>query len=127
MRVPQPNSRKVKLLSLCGLTLSLAVVLWGAGYKMEQYPQQGCAFRMMAPAKLLTERERPASARNSRVVLDSARQRHPLAAWVECLRRAVLQTWAPETGMAGYRHRGPVVVPELNYFSFRPPPPRFNS
>jgi hypothetical protein len=126
MRVPQPNSRKVKLLSLCGLTLSLAVVLWGAGYKMEQYPQQGCAFRMMAPAKLLTEKERPVSARNSRVVLDSARHLRPLPAWIACPRCTVLPTSAPERAMPGFPLRG-FVDPEITYFSFRPPPPRFNS
>ena len=52
--------RKCDAAHLVGLAMGLAVALWGAGYKMEQYPLQGHAFRVMAPAKLLTEKERPA-------------------------------------------------------------------
>jgi hypothetical protein len=109
--------------------LSLGVVLWGAGYKMEQYPQQGCAFRMMAPAKLLTEEERPVSARNLPVARGSAGQLPPLRilpAWSACPLCLALETKAPETVGPAFR-RSRLVFPELNYFCFRPPPAPFTS
>lgn len=47
------------MFALCALALSVAVAVWGEAYKIEQFPFMGLAFRVMPPAKLLTEKERP--------------------------------------------------------------------
>jgi hypothetical protein len=47
------------LLVVYAVALSVAVVLWATSYKLEQYPEQGHAWKIMPPAKLLTEKERP--------------------------------------------------------------------
>jgi hypothetical protein len=129
MPLPQPNCRRVTPLTLCGLALGLLVVLWGAGYKMAQYPQGGCAFRVMVPAKLLTEKERPERATDSRVILTSkAGLRGPLrhlSAGITCVCRSALRAEPCET-FVPFAHRRKIVRAELTYFSFRPPP-RFTS
>ena len=110
--------------------MCLAVALWGTSYKIEQYPQQGRAFRVMAPAKLLTERERPRRLGGLHRVLTSlvAQWPHPwhLPAGFACDHQSALQ--AHPSGVLVLSGRRPrIVLPELTFFSFRPPPPRFTS
>lgn len=126
MRLPQQNHRRVSLLALGGLALSLSVVLWGESYKMALYPENGQAFRMMTPAKLLTERERPRQAGGLRSIHTRAVGRRPLPKHlpprIECVRRS-----APQIAQAGSpvtaARRARIIHPQLTYFSFRPPPP----
>jgi hypothetical protein len=132
MHLPQRNCRRVTPLTLGGIALGLAVAIWGAGYKMAQYPQQGCAFRVMAPAKLLTETERPARAGGPRILLAAAERQLPplrhLPASIACSHRSALQAGQPGALDPGApRNRNKTLLPELTYFSFRPPPLRFTS
>ncbi len=130
MRLSQQSCRRVTPLTWYGLALGLAVAMWGAGYKMEQYPLRGCAFRVMAPAKLLTENERPKRVGGQQIVLISAKAkwqplRH-LPASFACgyhspLRDRSLEALVPPT------RRRKIVLSEFTFFSFRPPPPRFTS
>ncbi len=119
--------RRITLLTLYSLALSVAVVLWGAKYKMEQYPEQGRAFRVMPPAKLLTEKERPVGKRSMGVVLALAPQKRSSGA---------SPAWAaPALSCLGPSAFGEVQLaavaciafgtPAFTYFSSRPPPARF--
>ncbi len=125
MRLSQRSRPGVSLPTLCGLALGLAVVMWGADYKMTQYSQEGCAFRVMAPAKLLTEKERPMRIRGWRIVLATAAGQRPLLwhlpAWTACVRRPALRVW-PAGALVRAMHCRKIVFPEFTYFSSRPPP-----
>ncbi len=94
MSLPRRSRRPITLLAPCVLALTFAVALWATGYKMEQYPQHGQAFRVMPPAMLLTERERPVRVRGPQSLFDSADGRHPLLlrgpAWFALLYRSRL-------------------------------------
>jgi hypothetical protein len=118
------------MLTLGGLALCLAVVMWGAAYKMAEYPEEGCAFRVMAPAKLLTKNERPVLERNLRSVLAAAAGQRPsvlhLPPWIAYIRPSALQTW-PSRALVPTALLGNADRPELTYFSFRPPPSRSTS
>jgi hypothetical protein len=85
MSLPRRSRQRIPLLTPYALALGVAVVLWGTSYKLEQYPQQGLAFRVMPPAKLLTEKERPVRKQCLDAVLASfLRKRTPaksLPAW----------------------------------------------
>jgi len=126
MILPRRSRRYVTPPVWCGLVLGLAVVLWGVSYKMMQYPEDGLAFRVMSPAKLLTEKERPPEASNTRVVLpvvSEIRHHTQPPAWIaSALRRSLFSRPAgillPAVPIRGFIH------PELSYFSFRPPPSR---
>lgn len=118
------------MLTLSVIALSLAVVLYGGSYKMQQYPEQGLAFRVMPPAKLLTENERPIRARSRRVVEISPVHRLKSAAMPPAWTTA-----DPQVRILGYV-AGPVAPvpefpdvdsPQFVFFSFRPPPPSFPS
>ena len=115
------------MLTLGVLALGLAVVMWGAAYKMALYPEEGCAFRVMAPAKLLTENERPGLERTRRIVLASTAGQRPslldLPTWIACIRPSAPQAW-PSRALVPAALLGNREGPELNYFSFRPPPSR---
>jgi hypothetical protein len=107
-----------------GLALAIAVVAWGTCYKMEQYPSQGLAFRVMSPAKLLTEKERPVRASSSRTVLPSVSQkRRPMnpPAWIAFAGRSPLNARLPGV-LAPAALICNTFRAELTYFSFRPPP-----
>ena len=129
MRFPQLSSRQVSPLTLYGLALGLAIAMWGASYKIEQYPLHGRAFRVMAPAKLLTEKERPQRLGGMRTGLAAAGQRLPLwhlPAWIAGIRHPARQAGPPEALVPAARHCK-IVLPEFTYFSFRPPPQLFTS
>jgi hypothetical protein len=130
MSLPRRSCRRVTPLTWFGLALGLAIVLWGACYKMEQYPQRGCAFRVMSPAKLLTERERPERVRTPRFALasPSAVRQPPLypPAWIAFARRAPLYVRPPALLVPAARFCN-IGNAEFTYFSFRPPPARFTS
>jgi hypothetical protein len=130
MHLPQRNCRRVTPLTLGGIALGLAVAIWGAGYKMAQYPHHGCAFRIMAPAKLLTEKERPGRTDGLWNLLPTAAgQRLPLRhlpALIACSHRSAPQARQPGALASGARQRK-TLLPELTYFSFRPPPRLFTS
>ena len=124
MSLQRRTHRRITLLTLYSFGLSLAVVLWGAGYKMEQYPEQGLAFRVMPPAKLLTERERPARKRSLQAVLarigkkrvsgtSPARDARQSGSGLFPLPRE--EQFAAVACIA-------LASPELTYFSSRPPP-----
>ena len=115
------------MLTLGVLGLGLAVVMWGAAYKMALYPDEGGAFRVMAPAKLLTKNERPELERTRRIVLASAAGQRPtllhLPTWIACIHPSAPQAW-PSRALVPTALLGNREGPELNYFSFRPPPSR---
>ncbi|MFZ0744065.1 MAG: hypothetical protein WAM85_06650 [Terracidiphilus sp.] len=129
MRLSQQSRPRVSLFTLCGLALGIAVAMWGASYKMEQYPLHGHAFRVMAPAKLLTEKERPRHVGGLQIVpTRPGAQRPPLRhlpASFACVYRSVLQACPPGALVPPARRKR--VLPEFIFFSFRPPPPRFTS
>ena len=124
MDLHRRTQRRITLLTLYSLALSLSVALWGAEYKMEQYPQQGLAFRVMPPAKLLTEKERPVRKRSLQAVL--ARIAHNRAAGASSACAAP----APSRRVysASFPGQLPAVPnkaaasPQFTYFSSRPPP-----
>lgn len=129
MRKSQQSYRRVTLLSLYGLALGLAVAMWGASYKMEQYPLHGRAFHVMAPAKLLTEKERPRRVGSLQIVPTcGAGQRPPLRLPASSAR---FYHSAPQARPVGALvppiRRRKIFFPELTFFSFRPPPARFTS
>lgn len=118
------------MLALGALALSLAVVMWGAAYKMALYPQEGCAFRVTEPAKLLTENERPVRERSPRIVHTSAAGQRPsllhLATWIAFIRPSAPQSWLSRA-LVPTALRCNTDSPEFTYFSFRPPPSRSDS
>lgn len=124
MMLPPQRRRYNSTLAWCGLVLSLAVILWGASYKMQQYPQQGLAFRVMSPAKLLTENERPPRRGSLRAVVpaaSTARQTSHTPVWVFTDRASTpvarsRALFVPDASGL------PILRAELSYFSFRPPP-----
>ena len=125
MFLPQRIRVSATPLALCVLAMGLTVALWGAGYKMAQYPQQGYAFRVMAPAKLLTEKERPARLDALRIGLTSGEEerlplRH-LSGWFRSLCCSMQLAHFSKPFVLAVR-RSTTVSPELTYFSFRPPP-----
>lgn len=130
MSLPQQSYRRITPLTLYGLALGLAVGLFGACYKIEQYPQHGRAFRVMAPAKLLTEKERPQRVVAPRITLASAVRQRPLLRHqpvnLACVDLSALQARSVPARVRSTR-RQEIVLPELTFFSFRPPPPRFTS
>ena len=130
MLLSQRSRPTVSLFTSCGLALGLAVAMWGASYKMEQYPLHGRAFRVMAPAKLLTEKERPRRVVGLQVVPTSGSGQRPplrhLPASFACVYHSALQACPPATLVSPTRRRK-IVLPELTFFSFRPPPSRFTS
>ena len=130
MSLPRRSRRSITMLTLGGLALCLAVVMWGAAYKMAEYPEEGCAFRVMAPAKLLTKNERPVVERSLRIVPAAAAGQRPsllhLPPWIACIRPSGLQDW-PSRALVLTALLGNADSPELTYFSFRPPPSRSTS
>jgi hypothetical protein len=101
--------------------------MWGACYKMEQYPLQGRAFRVMAPAKLLTENERSRQAVNRQIVLTSIGEQLQallhLPSSILCVYHFARQALRSRAPVPPTR-RCNIFLPELNFFSFRPPPVR---
>lgn len=113
------------MLALCALALSIAVVAWGAEYKVEQYPLKGLAFRVMSPAKLLTEKERPPRSGVSRANTVEPTTQNPLM--------LLAGFFAPALQYRGIRCRigeclrpGECMQAKNNaawtYFGIRPPP-----
>lgn len=124
MTPPRRTHSRITLLPFCSLLLSL-VVLWGAAYKMKQYPEHGLAFRVMSPAKLLTERERPASARCLQAVLALAAQKY--SALSAACPAPVASLWIQFPAAAGQvspAASAAAGAAELTFFFFRPPPRR---
>ena len=125
MQLPQLRRPRISPLAVCGLALGLAVLMWGAGYKIEQYPQQGFAFRVMAPAKLLTENERPSRDGCTQSAPDFAAGKHqprqPLTASIAVVSVAALQARPMRTPALLARPRR-IDPAELSFFFFRPPP-----
>ncbi|MFZ0396324.1 MAG: hypothetical protein WCF17_21440 [Terracidiphilus sp.] len=118
--------RRITHLTLYSLALSLAVVLWGAEYKMEQYPERGLAFRVMPPAKLLTEKERPVQKGSVKAVLARASQKRGSGAWPAwSARRSRPRFFSPprEQQLAVSACKAGD-SPEFTHFSSRPPPAR---
>ncbi|MGA8088617.1 MAG: hypothetical protein WCA10_15010 [Terracidiphilus sp.] len=129
MRRSQQSCQKLTLLTLYGPALCLAVALFCASYKMEQYPLHGRTFRVMAPAKLLTEKERPGRVGGLQIAPASVGQKPALLhrpASLTCIYPSPLQNHLPGALVPPTRRRK-IVLPELTFFSFRPPPPRFMS
>ncbi|HTX75978.1 MAG TPA: hypothetical protein VMD29_07220 [Terracidiphilus sp.] len=119
----RPHSRTT-LLALYSLALSLAVVLWGAEYKMAQYPEQGRAYRVMSPAKLLTERERPVRQRSAQALVAPGSPKLGLgipAAWTALGpgRRAPIATCEEQLATVDCAAEN---AAGFTYFFFRPPP-----
>lgn len=130
MKVLRQSRRCVTPTVWLGIALGIAIVVWGACYKMEQYPLQGHAFRVMSPAKALTEEERPVRA----IALRTART----IAWRTQRLRSHLPAGSVPSGTAPlYPQMAEVLLPagaiwdssraEFTYFSFRPPPAVFHS
>ena len=118
--------RRITFLTQYPLVLCLAVVLWGAAYKMEQYPERGLAFRVMPPAKLLTEKERPLRQGSAQTALARVSQHRRVGASPAGTAPASCPRTIPSR-----RERQLVPVdsiacgsPEFTYFCFRPPPVR---
>lgn len=130
MLLPQRIRVSATPLTLWVLAMGLTVALWGAGYKMAQYPQQGHAFRVMAPAKLLTEKERPARLDALRAGLTSGEEkrlpRRHLSGWFKSLCCSTQLAHFSKPFVLAVR-RSTTASPELTYFSFRPPPSQFIS
>lgn len=59
MSITQSSHRLLSWPLAFAAVLGLAVLLFGTAYKLLQYSTQGCAFKAMPAAKLLTEKERP--------------------------------------------------------------------
>ena len=124
MSLHRRTLRRITLLTLYSLALSLAVVLWGAGYKMEQYPEQGLAFRVMPPAKLLTEKERPVRKRSLQAVLARVGKKRNSGASPA---RAEQESGSRIFPLPREKQFVAVACialasPQLTYFSSRPPP-----
>lgn len=124
MMLPPRSRRYITPLTWCALALGIAVVLWGASYKMEQYPEQGLAFRVMSPAKLLTEKERPLRHSTLHAVVPADLASAPTGhapAWVVTAR--ISPAFAPARGIAlPVPRAGRLIQAQFTYFSFRPPP-----
>ncbi len=125
----QQSSRQVTLLTLYGVALGIAVAIWGAIYKIEQYPLRGLTFRVMAPAKLLTEKERPQSAgimwTGPAATGDRSQLGH-LPAWTTDIGRSVIDAGPPGVLVPATRPRK-IAQPKFTYLFCRPPPSRFTS
>lgn len=124
MSLRRLTHRRIALLTLHPVALCLAVVLWGAGYKMEQYPEQGLAFRVMSPAKLLTEKERPVQKGSLRAVLVLASQKRGSGSSHACgARDSGPRAFSPpgKKRLAAFPRMG-WGSPRFSYFSSRPPP-----
>jgi hypothetical protein len=114
---------------LYGLALGIAVAVWGVGYKMEQFPLHDRTYRMLVPAKLLTEKERPQRVSGSQTGLAPAEQwptERQMATWIVGIRSSALQAEPPGVLLVSAARHCKIVVPEFTYFFFRPPPSRFN-
>lgn len=129
MTLHRRTHRRTTLLTLYSLALSLAVVLWGAEYKMEQYPEQGLAFRVMPPAKLLTEKERPVGQRSLRAVMALVSQKR--GSWASPAWTAPALSCRVGSAFGEEQFAAVACIafgtPEFSYFSSRPPPARFLS
>ncbi len=125
-----PRSRRyITPLTWCGLALGIAIVLWGASYKMEQYPAHGFAFRVMPPAKLLTEKERPPRQGILNAVapaaLASSRISHSPALSITARNSAAFDP--PPGILLPAARAGHILKAQFTYFSFRPPPSPLHS
>lgn len=125
MKPEHPSRRRVPLLPFHAVALCLAIFLFATHYRMEQYIEQGLAFRVMSPAKLLTEKERPESARCRQSVLPPAPQRRA-ARRVLLLSMSSTGPSAPQP-VAFTETSAPFTFPHCKspqfvHFSFRPPP-----
>lgn len=124
MSLPRRSRQRITLLTLHALALSLSVVLWGTCYKLEQYPQQGLAFRVMPPAKLLTEKERPVRKQGVQAALVPASQERGSglsAAWAAPASSRRVHSASGEEQLAAIRCVAGSAA-EFTYFFFRPPP-----
>lgn len=125
MKPELPSRRRISLLPIHAVALCLSIFLFATHYRIEQYIEQGSAFRVMSPAKLLTEKERPEPARCRRSVLPPAPQRRA-ARRVLLLSMSSTGPSAPEP-VAFAERSAPFTFPDCKspqfvHFSFRPPP-----
>lgn len=129
MVLPLKSRRYTTPVTWCALALGIAIVLWGASYKMEQYPHQGRACRVMSPAKLLTEKERPLRQGGLSAAIRVASvpsQNTYASAWRLTFRSAILFFRQHEIPLPAAR-AGFILKAQHTYFSFRPPPSLLSS
>ena len=126
MSVTQSSYRLLSFPLAFAAALGLAVLFFGTAYKMEQYPTQGCAFKVMPAAKLLTEKERPAGRLAAEASSTEQASRSASLAIAANFFAALLRKFSWQHFTAGNveanRHPRPKRDPARTHFAFRPPP-----
>lgn len=127
------TSRRLSTLTAMGiLLLACAVFGWGLEYKMSLYAPVGSQTTSVPEAKLLSERERPASDRNATSIRSLYTQLQASIHFSLFLVTILMMSlhlkaalWMRNTHVLD--DLGQQRCAHLNYFSFRPPPALFAS
>jgi hypothetical protein len=127
------TSRRISILTAMGILLLVCAVFgWGLQYKMSLYCPVNGLSHSAPEAKLLSEKERPASQQDKASFRPAFTQPHPSmffalllidALAMDLCQAATLWMRTANMQVAWSQHQRT----HLNYFSFRPPPASLSS
>jgi len=126
MRIISPHRRASAVTVFAILFLAFTVFTWGTGYKLSLYDPPGSSSTIIPAAKLLSQKERPATAKVAAQLLPATPDReitkhYPAIVMVALIfsLRLLVSTWIRVTtddDLLAQRSA------HSSFFSFRPPP-----
>jgi hypothetical protein len=124
------NGRRLQIVAALGtLYLALAVFGWGLQYKLSLYEHSDDHASSIPDAKLLSQKERPASSATIGLIAASTRQPQLPARFFALLVVTIMActsaaqfSWIRNRAFSSYS--GKQRLAAFHYFSFRPPPGR---
>lgn len=112
----------IRLMSIAALLLAFSVLNWGTEYKASLYNKHKVASHSVLIAKLLSERERPASV-NLNPGAPSFAQLVVTSLWLFVVPMLLCEAGFPRRAMSKDRSSPPdFLESSLSFFFFRPPP-----
>ncbi|MGC1359703.1 MAG: hypothetical protein WA419_15720 [Silvibacterium sp.] len=122
MKSEHTNRILIRLMSIAALLLAISVLTWGTEYKASLYQKNKVAGHSVLVAKLLSERERPASV-NLNPGAPSAPQLVATSLWLFVIPMLGCEAGFPRRAMSRDRSSPPdLLESSLSFFFFRPPP-----
>ena len=126
MRIISPNRRVSVFTVFATLFLALTVLGWGTGYKLSLYDPPGSPSTIIPAAKLLSQKERPSTAKVATQLVPAAPAQktsnyYPAIVFVAFIfsLRLLISTWIGVTTQHGSIAQRSA---HASFFSFRPPP-----
>src|ERR1700733_12607190 len=126
MRIISPHRRASAVTAFAILFLAFTVFGWGTGYKLSLYDPPGSPSAIIPTAKLLSQKERPSTAKVAAQPLPATPAQETIKYYPAIVivaltfsPRLLISTWVPVTTDHDLLAQ---LFAHSSFFSFRPPP-----